>query len=96
MKQALIKKTGEIFEVQSEYSMMMVQISLPIDLEPILKEKLEKDFSETWTNDKVKMKTGKDKEDYYLLSNGETYEVDDLAVGLDEIRDWKLKNNLNI
>lgn len=42
------------------------------------------------------MTTGKDKEDYYVLSNGETYEVDDLAVGLDEIRDWKLKNNLNI
>lgn len=46
--------------------------------------------------DQVKMTTGKDKEDYYVLSNGETYEVDDLAVGLDEIRDWKLKNNLNI
>jgi hypothetical protein len=42
------------------------------------------------------MKTGKEREDYYVLSNGETYEVDDLAVGLDEIRDWKLKNNLNI
>ena len=84
MKQALIKKNGEIFEVQSEYSMMMMQISLPIDLEPILKEKLEKDFSETWTKD------------YYVLSNGETYEGDELVVGLDEIREWKLKNDLNI
>jgi hypothetical protein len=95
MKKALIKKTGEIFEVQSEYSMMTMQISLPIDLEPKLKE-LEKSFYETWTNYKIKMKTGKDKEDYYTLSNGETYEFDELIVGLDEIREWKIKNGLNI
>jgi hypothetical protein len=42
------------------------------------------------------MKTGNEKEDFYVLSDGKTYEVDDLAVGLDEIRNWKLKNNLNI
>jgi hypothetical protein len=42
------------------------------------------------------MTTGKDREEYYVLSNGETYEVDELVIGLDEIRDWKVKNNLNI
>ena len=42
------------------------------------------------------MTTGKDREEYYVLSNGETYEVDELVIGLDEIRDWKLKNGLNI
>jgi ribonucleotide reductase beta subunit family protein with ferritin-like domain len=67
-----------------------------IDFDPTIKENIEKSFSQTWTNDKVKMKTGKDKEDYYVLSNGETYEVDELVVGLNEIREWKLKNNLNI
>jgi hypothetical protein len=97
MKQVLIKKTGEIFDIVSEYSMMKLSLELPIDFPD--KENFKKEITETWTHsglDQVKMKTGKDKEDYYVLSNGETYEVDDLAVGLDEIRDWKLKNNLNI
>lgn len=97
MKQALIKKTGEIFDIVSEYSMMKLSIELPFDLPD--KENFEKEITETWTHsgtDQFKMTTEKDKEDYYVLSNGETYEVDDLVLGLDEIRDWKLKNGLNI
>ena len=97
MKQALIKKTGEIFDIVSEYSMMKLSLELPIDLPD--KENFEKEITETWTHsglDQVKMKTGKDKEDYYVLSNGETHEVDQLVIGTDEIRDWKLKNGLNI
>ena len=94
MKQALIKKTGDIYDVANEYSLMSIQISLPIDLEPTVKEKLEKDFSQVWTS--IGVKTGKEKEDYYVLSNGETYEGDELVVGLDEIRNWKIENNLNI
>jgi uncharacterized FAD-dependent dehydrogenase len=30
------------------------------------------------------MTTGKDKEDYYVLSNGETHEVDQLIIGMGE------------
>lgn len=97
MKQALIKKTGEIFDIVSEYSMMKLSIELPFDLPD--KENFEKEINETWTHsgfDQVKMTTGKDKEDYYVLSNGETHEFDQLVIGTDEIRDWKLKNGLNI
>ena len=109
MKQALIKKIGEIFDIVSEYSMMKLSLELPIDFPD--KENFEKEIAyqfyamnwqqitETWTHsglDQVKMKTGKDKEDYYVLSNGETHEVDQLVIGTDEIRDWKLKNGLNI
>ena len=96
VKKALIKKTGEIFDVVSEYSMMKMTFELPIDFTD--KKKFEKEIIETWThtNSEFKMTTGKDREEYYVLSNGETYEVDELAIGLDEIRDWKLKNNLNI
>ena len=94
MKQALIKNTGDIYDVANEYSLMSIQISLPIDLEPTVKEKLEKDFSQVWTS--IGVKTGKEKEDYYVLSNGETYEGDELVVGLEEIRNWKIENNLNI
>ena len=92
MKQALIKKTGEIFDVQNEYSMIRMTIELPFDFPG------KESFVEKWThsNNEFKMTTGKDKEDYYTLSNGETYEVDELVIGLDEIRDWKLKNGLNI
>jgi len=42
------------------------------------------------------MKTNKQKEDYYTLSDGETYEIDELVVGLEEIREWKINNNLEI
>jgi len=95
VKKALIKKTGEIFDVVSEYSMMKMTFELPIDFPD--KKKFEKEIIETWTtNSEFKMTTGKDREEYYVLSNGETYEVDYLVIGLDEIRDWKLKNNLNI
>ena len=31
-----------------------------------------------------------------IATNGETHEVDQLVIGTDEIRDWKLKNGLNI
>lgn len=95
MKKVLIKESGEIFDVTDEYSMKTFEmsISLPYDLESELKEKIE---SQTWTNDKVKMKTDKPKEDYYVLSNGEVYESDELVIGLEEIRDWKIKNNLKI
>jgi len=30
------------------------------------------------------------------LSDGKTYELEELVVGLDEIREWKIKNNLKI
>jgi hypothetical protein len=97
MKQALIKKTGEIFDVVSEYSMMKLTFNLPFDFPD--KENYEKEITETWIHNggtQVKMKTEKDREEYYILSNGETYEVDHLVIGLDEIRDWKLENKLNL
>ena len=74
MKKALIKKSGEILDVVSEYS--MVQFATE--------------------DSKLKMKTNKQKEDYYTLSDGETYEIDELVVGLEEIREWKINNNLGI
>lgn len=97
MKKALIKKTGEIFDVVSEYSMMKLTFNLPFDFPD--KENYEKEITEAWIKNgetQVKMKTEKDREDYYVLSNGETYEVDHLVIGLDEIRDWKLENKLNL
>ena len=48
--------------------MMKLSLELPIDFPD--KENFEKEITETWTHsglDQVKMKTGKDKEDYYWL-----------------------------
>lgn len=92
MKKALVKSTGEIFDVVSEYTMMQIEINFPIDMSKELTDKLKKDFESYHVESKYKMTTGKSREDHYLLSNGETYEFDELIVGLDEIRDWKINN----
>jgi hypothetical protein len=41
MNQALIKKTGEIFDITSEYSMIAIKISLPIVLDISKKDSIE-------------------------------------------------------
>lgn len=93
MEKVIIKSTGEILDVVSKYTMVKMTIELPIDFPD--KEKFEKEISETCTYE-LKCETSKDKEDFYILSNGKTYEVDDLVVGLDEIRNWKLESGLDI
>ena len=35
-------------------------------------------------------------DDIKILSDGKTYSKDDLVIGIDEIRDWKIKHNLEI
>lgn len=92
MEKVIIKSTGEILDVVSKYTMVKMTIELPIDFPD--KEKFEKEIS-AWTYE-LKSETSKDKEDFYILSNGKTYEVDDLVVGLDEIRNWKLESGLDI
>ncbi len=84
MKKALIKKTGEIFDVIDEYSMFKIEYKWPTGLADELKP----------IDREVRIKSGKEKEEYYVLSNEETYKYDDLIVGIDEIREWKLKNFL--
>ena len=83
MAQAIIKETGETFEIIGQYNLRTYKSELTIDLN--IKEE----------NNSFKSKI-LNKIEYYTLSNGETYEGSDIVVGLDEIRDWKLKNNLNI
>lgn len=97
MKQALIKKTGEIFDVISEYSLMKMSFSFTFDFPD--NEDFEKKVNENLIHDgldQVKISTGRDKEDFYELSNNITYSFDEIVIGLDDIRNWKLENNLNI
>ena len=92
IKKAIVKKTGQILDIVNEFSLIQISIKLPDDFPEDLKSKMEEDFPDI--ND-VKMKTGKDREDYYELSDGKTYEIDELVVGIDEIREWKINNLKN-
>jgi len=88
---ALIIKTGEILDVKSQYSvkMMSISIELPDDLKDVLSKKImdfEQEFEYKDTNDK--------EGDYFTLSDGKKYHEDELIVGLDNIREYKLKNIL--
>ena len=96
MKKALIKKSGEILDVVSEYSMVQMEINFPLDFPLELSDKIKSEWTFATEDSKLKMKTNKQREDYYTLSDGETYEIDELVVGLEEIREWKINNNLEI
>ena len=88
---AIVIETGEVFDVESHYSIkkMTLTIDLPDDLNESLSESLngfEQEFEYKDTND--------EEGDYYLLSNDKRYTKDELIVGLDNIREYKLKNIL--
>lgn len=88
---ALIKKTGEILDIVNQYSIKMMTIS--IDLPDALKDTLSEKIMEF--EQKFEYKDNDDKEgDYFTLSDGKKYHEDELIVGLDNIREYKLKNIL--
>jgi hypothetical protein len=96
MKKALIKKTGEILDVVHEYSLMNIEIKLPEGIDSELVKQLKDQWKESKSLHQVEIRSGKDREDFYTLSDGKTYELEELVVELDEIREWKIKNNLKI
>lgn len=89
---AFVIKTGELMDITSRYSikLMTISIELPDDME----ETLKKSMSDNFIGD-FEYKDTKDKEgDYFTLSDGKKYHEDELIVGLDNIREYKLKNIL--
>lgn len=91
MSKALIKKTGEILDIKFHYK----TLSFSID---VGESKSKKTKKETWVFSgeeyNIEEKPNKS-EPYYVLSNGEQYSEDEVVVGTDEIRDWKIKNIVN-
>ena len=88
MNKVLVIKTGELLDIKFSYKNMKIEI----DLENFSKET--QDTMRLWTSSFPSSDdTGNEKDGFwYTLSDGMKYHEDELIVGLDNIRDYKLKN----
>jgi hypothetical protein len=96
---ALVIKTGEILEVDQCYVTMTFDIELPDDFPEeakkslgewshqldIPKDRLSKEFKDSNLSEDVST---------YVLSDDKRYNQDELIVGIENIREYKLKNLL--
>lgn len=87
----LIKKTGEILNTNNGFEIKHISFSFKFDLKDV-KDNIEEELTYTQTNLSKTDKEGK----YYTSDNGETYHESEVVIGLDEIREYKIKNNLEI
>lgn len=86
----LVIKTGEILEIVSISVVMDIEINIT-GLDPILEKQIIKDFnielpSSHWSHENTDNRKSR-----YLLSDGNTYVSDEIIIGTENIRDWKLK-----
>ncbi len=92
--QAIVKETGELLEIEKHWIVkkMSFTIELPDDMSSDIKEKFEKFSGEFDMKDEnpKEHKNG----DHYILSDGNRYMGEELIVGLDNIRDYKI-NQIN-
>lgn len=80
---ALVIKTGEVLDIEFQYLTKKVNISF--DISDSLLEEISSNF-------KFEKESSEDKEgNFYVLSNGQKYSEDELIIGLDNIREYKLK-----
>ncbi len=89
---ALVKKTGDCVNIQNEFQVKYMSFSFEFDLEDSVKNKIKEKNTFTHNSDSKTDREGK----YYICDNGETYHESEVIAGLDEIREYKLKNNLDI
>jgi hypothetical protein len=81
---ALIKSTNKIFDIKETFYMKIFKYDIKFSNE---NEKESK--TESWIK---KDKNHKSEGQYYVLTDGNKYYHDDVVVGVDNIREWKLKN----
>lgn len=81
---ALIKKTGETLNVESNYIVKHFTATFTYDLS---EEQIDEIREMTFVHDSEPKEEG----EYYTLSNGEVYHEKDVIVGLDNIREENLK-----
>jgi hypothetical protein len=104
-EKALILKTGEIFDVESSYIIATMQVSF--ELEEALIKEVEEHVSNSkkvphnlqvsnslWVFNDNKDTTPHKEGTQYLLSNNKRYHEDDLIIGLEKIREFKLNEIL--
>jgi hypothetical protein len=77
---ALVKETGEIKDIETQYTISTIKVNLKFDIG-------DDEVSTTFTKDSDFNKEGT----YYVLSDNEAYHEDNLIVGQDNIREEKLK-----
>lgn len=90
MYKAIIKETGEIVTTKNQFQIKHMSFSFEFDLGDVVKDNIEKTFVHSGTGESDREGT------YYTCDNGETYHESEVIVGLDEIREYKLKNNLEL
>lgn len=79
---ALIKETGEILDIKSNYGVSYFTMSIEYELSDELLEQIEGQY--------IHESSPKEEGQYYTLSNGKEYHEKDLIVGIDNIREDKL------
>lgn len=88
---AIVRKTGEIMSVKRHWIVKMMTLTLEFpegleDLNTVLDEKF------GYKQDIEKQQEG----DHYILSDNKEYMGEDLIVGLDNIREYKITNQIKI
>lgn len=83
---ALVKNTGEIFDIENRYLFSPITININLDDNKPLKEDLSK-----WEKKTESTKPGT----YFVLSNKKKYHEDDIVVGIDNIRDYRINDLTN-
>lgn len=73
-EKALIKKTGEIFDIEERYMKSYVNTTFQ--------------FDDLETKNFESKPLGK----FCKLSNNNEYPIEELVIGIDNIREWKLNN----
>lgn len=106
MNKALIKSTGEILEIKSEYAAFTINVSFGSNYSDKIKEmfdsyKIDVGFDPkdaidyTIPPNDIKIDSEKSlKIDRYVLSDGNSYDKSELIVGVEDIRDSKIDNFL--
>lgn len=91
-EKAIVKETGEILDINSHYAIKKYTITF--EMPESIRSKIgleEKNIEFKDTNTK-----GHKYGDRYILSNGKEYHNEELIVGLDNIRDYKITNQIKI
>jgi hypothetical protein len=106
-RKLIVKETGGLVNIKNEFQIKHMSFSFefpkghPSDLGDVVKDNIEKAFVHSGTGEifigNELLNHTRDREGtYYTCDNGETYHESEVVVGLDEIREYKLKNNLDL
>lgn len=87
MDKAIIKITGELLDIKLTFVEYQVNV--------INTDDEFKGSSSMAYNSYVKIEKNEKRVKYFGLSNGNRYHEDELVIGLDEIRDYKIENYIN-